>query len=137
MLAAIMLTGGLISVVTAQETAVEKSSVEAETADLPTVTLRIDYGNDFEKVYAAIPWREKLTIADLMQHSSQHPQPTKFQTRGSGATAFLTAIDGIENEGYGKKCWIFYLNGKKGDASYATVQLSSSDSVLWRYQKFP
>ncbi len=118
----------------AQEPADQATSVVEKVL---TVSLQIDFGDGFAKSYGPFPWREELSITDLMQHASQHKHPTKFATRGKGTTAFLTGIDGIENEGYGKKCWIFYVNGKKGEASFATVQLSASDSVLWKYQTFP
>ena len=135
------IVAGPINVGIAQEpqTILQKTeaAAEEEKPQLQTVTLRIDYGDGFEKVYGSIEWRDGLTISDMMQHASQHAHPTKFQTRGKDATAFLSSIDGIENQGFRKKSWVFYVNGELGSASYAIARLVASDSVLWRYQKFP
>jgi hypothetical protein len=101
------------------------------------VHLQIDYGSGFQKVYSPIPWRDGLTVPEMMQHAAQHAHPTKFTTRGAGATAFLSQIDEVQNEGHGHKNWIFYINGKIGEASFGTAKLAAGDTVLWRYQQFP
>ena len=102
-----------------------------------TVELTIDFGNGFRKSYPAIPAADRITVADAMQFAAEHAHATRFTTRGQQQTAFLSAIDGIENEGYGKRCWIFYVNGKKADESYGVAKLVAGDTILWRFETFP
>ena len=102
-----------------------------------TVALTIDFGNGFRKSYPTIPATKPMTVADAMRFASAHKHPTQFTTRGKKQTAFLESIDGIQHEGYGKRCWIFYVNGKKADQSYGTASLTAGDTVLWRFQTFP
>ena len=102
-----------------------------------TVELTIDFGDGFHKRYPTIPVVEKMTVADALRFAAEHTHATQFATRGKNQTAFLESIDGIANEGYGKRCWIFYVNGKKAEQSYGTVNLTAGDTVLWRFQTFP
>jgi hypothetical protein len=52
--------------------------------------------------------------------------------RGSGATAFVTAIDDQKNEGIGRN-WTFAVNGKRANKSCGVWVLKASDSIVWRF----
>ncbi len=58
----------------------------------------------------------------------------KFQERGSGATAFLTQLDDLKNEGSGRN-WIYRVNGQIADRSFAVYRLEAGDTVLWKFEK--
>ena len=58
-----------------------------------------------------------------------------FRYRGSGSTAFLYRIDDLENEGRGRN-WIFRVNGKLGQRSFALHELRPSDRVLWKFDTY-
>lgn len=53
--------------------------------------------------------------------------------RGSGQGAFVTAIDGVANEGAEKNNWTYEVNGKSGDRSHAIYELHPGDRVLWTF----
>lgn len=112
--------------------------------NLPTVasaqepkplTLTIDYGDGMQKRFTAIAWREGITIADLLDQAARHPRGIKYVKRGSGATSLLMQIDDVKN-GSDDKYWIYDVNGRQGDRSYATVKLKAGDSVLWRFDLY-
>ena len=100
-----------------------------------TVSLIVDYGNGFERRYTALRWTENMTALDATRLASKHKQGFAILVKGSGATAFVTAIDGVENEGQGKN-WMYGVNGKKGDRSSGVYKLSASDVVKWTFEVF-
>ncbi len=97
-----------------------------------TVSLIIDYGDGFEKHYTNIAHRERMTILDVMRRAEKHVRPLPFRFRGKEATAFLTEIDGLANEGSGRN-WIYRVNDKLGDRSFAVYELAAGDVVRWRF----
>lgn len=118
------------------ETARDRPAIHDEMP--PAVQLSIDFGDGFQKSYRAIPWSaDDMTVADAMQFAAQHAHATKFETRGENDTAFLSSIDGVKNQGYGKRSWIFHINGSMAEESFGTVKLQVGDAILWRFQEFP
>lgn len=57
----------------------------------------------------------------------------KFESSGSGETAFVKAIDGVENEKAAGDNWTFKVNGKLGDRSSGVFELKPGDDVVWRF----
>jgi hypothetical protein len=100
------------------------------------VTMKIDFGNGFEKRYTAIPWKKEMTIADALEFAAQHSQPLSYKKRGVSASTLLLEIDSVTN-GTGDKYWIYEHNGREGEMSYALVKLADGDSILWRFGKYP
>lgn len=100
-----------------------------------TVTLTIDYGDGLQKRFIDIPWRPEMTLLDAMRHAQRHPRGIHFDIRGSGETAFLTRIDDLTNQGAGKKNWIYRVQGKLGDRSFAVYPLNAGDGALWHFRK--
>lgn len=97
-----------------------------------TVTLIIDYSDGVEKRFTRILWKQDMTIFDVMRAAQAHPRGLRYKSKGSGATTFLQAIDGLENEGQGMN-WIFRVNGKLGDRSFAVTPVQQADTVLWKF----
>ncbi len=89
-----------------------------------------------EKKFKSIPWREGMTILDAMKFAQKHPRGIKFQTRGKGPTMFLTTIDNLKNQGSSGSNWVFEVNEKLGDRSFAISNLSPLDAVLWRFGRY-
>ena len=81
-----------------------------------TVRLTIDYGDGVQKVFSGLAWSEKLTVLATLEAATRHPRGIKLAHRGSGATAFVTAIDGLKNEGRGRN-WTYQVNDKRADRS--------------------
>jgi hypothetical protein len=97
------------------------------------VRLAVDYGDGVKKEFYAIPWRQEMTILDAMEFAQKHPRGIKFRMRGRTATAFLTTIDDVSNQGGGAANWTYRVNGQLGDRSFAVYQLGPEDAVVWRF----
>lgn len=94
------------------------------------VHLVIDFGDGPRREFASIPWRSGITVADLLRGN---PDLTVLQ-KGTGAAAFLTTINGVENQGADGKNWLYEVNGKVGDRSFAIYELRGGDRVLWTFR---
>ena len=97
-----------------------------------TVRLTIDYGDGVQKVFTALPWKAELTVLGALEAAAKHPRGIKFTHRGSGASAFVTAIDGVENQGRGKN-WTYQVNDKRANKSAGVFTLDAGDSIVWRF----
>ena len=100
-----------------------------------TVTVTIDFGDGFQKRYTSIPWKSKMTVMDATQAATKHKRGIKIKYRGRRATAFLFQIDDLKNEGRGKN-WLYSVNGKLGDRSFALFPVKAGDTVLWKFRKY-
>lgn len=127
LVAVLLLVGGLGRVVSAQDGAKEP--------DRPTVRMVVDYGDGVEKHFTKLVWHEKMTVQDALRAAEKHPRGIKTQQRGQGATAFLTQIDDLENEGRGRN-WVYRVNDKLADRSFAVYALQPGDTVLWRFGEY-
>lgn len=105
-----------------------------------SVTLVIDYGQDVQKRFAMIPWKEGMTVADAMKRIADLPAPrgSTFEIVGTGERAFLKAIDGLANEGAGrdKSNWIFEVNDAMGTKSFGVTMLSPKDTISWEFRPY-
>lgn len=113
----------------------EDSDEKQDEKEPRNVRLVIDYGDGCEKHFTAIEWRESMTVLDLLEAAQKHPRGIKFVYRGSGALGFLTKIDDLENEG-GDRNWIFRVNSKLGDRSFAVSPVQKGDTVLWKFGEY-
>lgn len=103
----------------------------------PTVSLTIDFGNGVERRYAALPWREGMTVLDAMRAAAEFRPGLTFAYRGEGESAFLTAIDGTANAGADGGNWVYEINDEKASESMGLATLEPADAVLWRYSRGP
>ena len=60
-----------------------------------------------------------MTVADLLSSAPEVP----ITQKGSDQAAFLTAINGVANEGAGGKNWTYEVNGEVADRSFAVYEL--------------
>ena len=105
-------------------------------ADGPeTVRLVIDYNDGVEKHFTAIVWKSGMTVMDVMLAAKKHPRGITFEHTGKGATALLTKIDDVENEGRGRN-WLYRVNGELADRSLGIFELHAGDTVLWKFDKY-
>ena len=98
-----------------------------------TVRLIIDYGDGVQKHFTTIAWKKDMTVLDAMNEAKASPHGIAFQHTGSGATAFLTKIDDQQNEGGGKRNWLYWVNTALADKSFGAYKLDPSDVVLWKF----
>jgi hypothetical protein len=94
-----------------------------------TVKLAIDFGGGRQKNFDAVAWHGGMTVADAMNASSG----VKVIHKGSGQSAFVTSIDGVENQGADGQNWTYSVNGQIADRSYAVYELKPGDRVLWTF----
>lgn len=96
--------------------------------------LKIDFPGDDDSQWD-LPWNEDLTVLGaLKQAKARHG--LDFSYRGSQDTVFLTAIDGVENEGSGGDNWVYRVNGDLGDRSCGVLTIFSGDEVVWRFGSY-
>jgi hypothetical protein len=99
------------------------------------VSVVIDYGDGVKKTFTALPWKKGMTVLDALRAASAHPRGIQFKHRGKKETAFVTEVDGLENEGAGNN-WLFFVNKKMGKRSCGVIELLRGDAVLWKFGKY-
>jgi hypothetical protein len=100
-----------------------------------TVRLVVDYGDGVTKTINELAFANGNTVLDAMTAAASRQHGISFTYTGSGATAVMTKIDDVQNQGAGagKKNWQYWVNATYGDASFATFQLHAQDVIMWRF----
>ena len=106
---------------------------ERAQAQTATVRLVVDYGDGVIKTITGLPWAKGSTVLDVMNAAKSHG--ISFSYTGSGASAFLTRIDDVANEGGGgsKKNWQLWVNTSYADKSFGVYEVQPLDVVFWRF----
>jgi hypothetical protein len=104
-------------------------------AQAASVLLVVDYGDGTIKTISGLPWSKGSTVLDVMNAAKARRHGLTFAAAGSGASAFLTRIDDVSNEGGGgeKKNWQLWVNTTYADRSFGVYELQAFDLVLWRF----
>jgi Domain of unknown function (DUF4430) len=97
-----------------------------------TVTLAIEFA-DGTLQHDYLPWREGMTVENLLAAAARLPKGIQFAQQGSGESALLTEINGTANEGGAGRNWTYSVNGQEADRSFAIYQLQPNDHVLWTF----
>ena len=121
--AAILLAAMLLAIPAAGERAHAQSA---------TVRLVVDYGDGVIKTITGLPWAKGSTVLDVMNAAKDRPHGISFSYTGSGASAFLTRIDDISNEGGAKKNWQLWVNTSYADRGFGVYEVQPLDVVFWR-----
>jgi hypothetical protein len=100
-----------------------------------SVRLLVDYGDGTTKTIGDLAWTKGNTVLDAMKAATARRHGISFSYTGSDASAVLTKIDDVPNEGggAGKKNWQYWVNDAYGDRSFATFELQAQDLVVWRF----
>ena len=106
---------------------------ERARAQNATVRLVVDYGDGVIKTITDLPWAKGSTVLDVMNAAKDRPHGITFSYSGSGASAFLTRIDDVANEGGSKKNWQLWVNTSYADKSFGVYELQALDAVFWRF----
>ena len=107
-----------------------------------TANLFVDWGSFHNPPWQAcdfIPITPgQTTVFDLMQTAESFCSPSiTFTYQGSGQSAYLTAIDGVENNPDGNGYyWIYLVNGTSPSIGFGAYVLQAGDSVVWDYKHF-
>src|SRR5215472_8031573 len=104
-------------------------------AQSATVRLVIDYGDGASKTITGLPWAKGSTVLDVMNAAKSRPHGITFSYIGSGASAFLTHIDDVANEGGGgaKKNWQLWVNTSYAVRGFGAYEVQPLDVVFWRF----
>jgi hypothetical protein len=94
------------------------------------VLLAIDFPNGRQE-FEPIPWHEGMTAADQLRSAPG----IKVTQTGSDASALLTAINDIANEGAIGSNWTYQVNDEHADRSFEVYELKPNDRVLWTFGK--
>jgi len=124
--AAILLAATLLAIAVASDQAHAQSA---------TVRLVVDYGDGVIKTISGLPWAKGSTVLDVMNAAKDRPHGISFSYTGSGASAFLTRIDDVANEGGGgaKKNWQLWVNTSYAERSFGVYEVQPLDVVFWRF----
>ena len=98
-----------------------------------TVRLVVDYGNGVIKTIIGLPWTKGSTVLEVRNAARRRQHVINFSDTGSGASAFLTRIDDVANEGGSKKNWQLWVNTSYADNSFAVHEVQPLDVVFWRF----
>ncbi len=104
---------------------------QANTAAGEQVSLEIDFGDGRRQQYDPIAWRKGMTAYDLLRETPR--SDLRLEVRGTGASAFLSNLDGHANEGADGRNWTYTVNGRHADRSFAIYELRPGDRVLWSF----
>ena len=124
--AAILLAAMLLAIAAASDQAHAQSA---------SVRLVVDYGDGVIKTITDLPWAKGSTVLDVMNAAKDRPHGVTFSYTGSGASALLTRIDDVANEGGGgaKKNWQLWVNTSYADRSFGVYEVQPLDVVFWRF----
>jgi hypothetical protein len=98
-----------------------------------TVALEIDFGNGARREFAALPYRDGMTVGDALRLARDFGPGLAFTYQGEGELSFLTSLDGVANQGPGGRFWLYQVDGERADVSYEVQPLASGQRVLWQF----
>jgi len=125
--------GALLVIALAAVLMLGRPATAQSTAD--GVRLIIDYGDGISKTIDNLPWSAGNTVLDVLKEAASRPHGISFTYAGSGASAVLSKIDDVQNQGGGpgKKNWQYWVDGRYGDRSFAAFEVKAGDVVTWRF----
>ena len=95
--------------------------------------MKIDFGNGVTHEIKNIRWLEGMNVESLMTLAARVSPGFQFEMSGSGEMTMLTSLDGVANgEGNGRY-WLYSVNDKPGEVSFAVQPLAAGDRVLWKF----
>lgn len=100
-----------------------------------TVTVLIDFGDGSQRRFSELAFTPGMSAVDAILAAQAHPRGPAVESTGSGETAFVTAVDGVRNEGGGEKArnWQFFVNDDFGRRGAGATILKPGDRVAWAF----
>jgi hypothetical protein len=97
------------------------------------VKLEIDFGNGARRLFDSLPWKEKMTVEDVMLAARDFRPGISYSQIGEGAKGFLTELEGLKNEGFGGRNWQYEVAGSPGTRSFCLESVNAGDLVRWTF----
>jgi hypothetical protein len=97
------------------------------------IELTIDFGDHSERRFTSLSFSPGMTVADALLAAGKHPHPVSVESSGSGDTFFVSAIDGLRNQGGGNQArnWQFFVNDAPATRGAGATTLRPGDRVRW------
>ena len=111
-------------------------AAERSSADLNPFQLTIEFGDSRDSVVDSLTFTENLTALDLLLAIAAKRR-IEVDYDGQGASAFVTAIDGVVGGQDGNEWWIYTINGELANVGSGALILQEGDQVLWKPGKYP
>lgn len=103
----------------------------AATGDV--VKLEIDFGNGARRSFDSLPWKEGMTVEDVMLSAREFKPGISYAQLGEGAKGFLTELEGLKNEGASGRNWQYEVAGTPGTKSFCLETVNAGDLVRWTF----
>jgi hypothetical protein len=98
-----------------------------------TVVLEIDFGNGARRIFEALPYRDGMTVADVMDEARNFQPALRYAQVGEGAGGFLTELEGLKNEGASGRNWQYDVAGTPGNKSFCLQTVAYGELVRWTF----
>lgn len=96
------------------------------------IDMKIVFGQDDEVNISYFPWKDELTVFDLLTKVSEK-NGIPIESKQYDFGIFVESIGGYKNTN--EKAWIYFVNGKSGQVSADKQQVSPGDLIEWKYIK--
>lgn len=100
------------------------------------VSLKIDFGKFGNEINLLVPCYENSTVLSVISSAARNREIEGVKWHGSGETAFLTAINGVENQKSNGDNWVYRVNGKLGDSGCDVFCVKPDDVIVWSFGKY-
>jgi len=97
------------------------------------ISMQLDFQGQGENLNLEIEAPKTASVFELLQIARSQGE-LEFESIGSGKLAFVTSINGIENEKAGGSNWVFFVNDQLGNTGSGDYKLNESDKVLWKFK---
>ena len=85
-----------------------------------------------QKLTLSVP----ATALDALRETAKRNN-IEVQTKGTGETAFVISVGGVENLGSKGDNWTYRVNDQLGDRSSGVFKVQNGDKVTWQFGKYP
>lgn len=97
------------------------------------VKLEIDFGNGARRSFDSLPWKDGMTVEDVMLAARDFKPGISYSQIGKGAKGFLTELEGLKNEGFSGRNWQYDVAGSAGTRSFCLETVNAGELVRWTF----
>jgi hypothetical protein len=97
------------------------------------VKLEIDFGNGARRSFDSLPWKDEMTVEDVLLAARDFKPGISYSQIGEGAKGFLTELEGLKNEGFAGRNWQYDVAGSAGTRSFCLETVNAGDLVRWTF----
>lgn len=105
-------------------------------AESGTATLEICFNSNRDDLEIEVACEPEMTVLAILE-KAQAMGEFDFESTGSGASAFVKSIGGIENLAARGNNWTYRVNSEVGNRSCGVYSVNPGDRVLWAFGDYP